>query len=65
MECKYFGECGACRVYEFGYEAQLQQKVLLNKERFAEFFCGDIEVFESLQENYRARREFKICHDGD
>jgi tRNA (uracil-5-)-methyltransferase len=65
MECKYFGKCGACRVYEFGYEAQLQQKVLLNQERFQQFFDGEFDVFRSPQEHYRARSEFKIWHEGD
>ena len=26
MECKHFGECGSCRLYEGGYEAQHQHK---------------------------------------
>jgi len=65
MECKHFGTCGACIVYENGYEAQLNSKVKLNKERFKSFFSGDIEVFKSPQQNYRSRSEFKIWHDGD
>ncbi|WP_457749612.1 tRNA (uridine(54)-C5)-methyltransferase TrmA [Sulfurimonas sp.] len=62
MNCKYFGECGACRVYENGYEAQLNQKIQINKERFSSYFKGDISVFKSLDEHYRARSEFKIWH---
>jgi len=65
MNCKYFGECGACRVYENGYAAQLEQKVALNSVRFEKFFSGAIAVFPSLQEHYRARSEFKIWHTGD
>ena len=65
MDCKYFGKCGACRVYENGYEAQLNQKVQINKERFASYFQGDITVYKSLDEHYRARSEFKIWHKGD
>ncbi len=65
MDCKYFGECGACRVYEGGYEAQLSKKLEINEERFAPFFSGDITVFKSPDEHYRARSEFKIWHDGD
>ena len=65
MNCKHFGICGACVVYENGYEAQLNEKLQLNKERFKSFFSGDIEVFKSPEQNYRSRSEFKIWHDGD
>ncbi len=65
MECKHFGECGACRVHAIGYEGQLQQKVDINKERFSNFFSGEIEVFHSPTQNYRSRSEFKIWHVGD
>ncbi|WP_297442566.1 tRNA (uridine(54)-C5)-methyltransferase TrmA [Sulfurimonas sp.] len=65
MDCKYFGECGACRLYEGGYQTQLMQKLTLNKERFLPFFDGEIAVFESLDAHYRARSEFKIWHTGD
>ena len=65
MDCKYFGECGACRVYEHGYEAQLNEKVALNKKRFASYFSKDFSVYKSLDEHYRARSEFKIWHKGN
>ncbi|SFV67381.1 tRNA (Uracil54-C5-)-methyltransferase [hydrothermal vent metagenome] len=65
MNCKYFGECGACRLYEDGYEGQLQQKLVQNRERFASYYKGDIALFCSLDEHYRARAEFKIWHEGD
>lgn len=65
LNCKYFGICGACIVYDGGYEAQLVRKVELNKERFASFYTGKISVFESPHSNYRSRSEFKIWHDGD
>lgn len=62
MECKYFGECGACRLYETGYNGQLNDKVVVNKERFAKFYDGDITIFKSPEEHYRFRSEFKIWH---
>lgn len=65
MNCKYFGTCGACVVYEGGYEAQLRAKVLLNQERFKPFYSGALSVFESPKSNYRSRSEFKIWHEGD
>jgi tRNA (uracil-5-)-methyltransferase len=65
MYCKHFGECGACVVYKNGYEEQLHKKVKLNRDRFKDFYRGDISVYKSLQQNYRSRSEFKIWHDGD
>ena len=65
MECKYFGECGACIVYENGYEAQLAQKLEINKDRFAQFYNKNITVLRSPDIHYRSRSEFKIWHDGD
>jgi len=65
MNCKYFGECGACKVYDGGYERQLSLKLELNKERFKPFYSGDISVFKSPQSHYRSRSEFKIWHVSD
>ena len=65
MDCKYFGECGACVVYENGYDSQLKKKLDLNKERFLPFFNANIEVFESPQSHYRSRCEFKLWHIDD
>jgi len=65
LDCKYFGECGACRVYEEGYEGQLRKKLELNRERFSPYYKGDIEVFVSPDKHYRARSEFKIWHVDD
>ncbi len=65
MDCKYFGECGACRVYENGYEFQLNQKLELNKERFSSFYSDEISVFKSPESHYRSRSEFKVWHVED
>jgi tRNA (uracil-5-)-methyltransferase len=65
LECKHFGTCGACRVYESGYDGQLQEKIALNKERFSSFYSDEIKVFESPDAHYRSRSEFKLWHDGD
>ena len=65
MDCKYFGECGACKLYENGYEFQLNDKLKLNQERFSAFYSDDIKVFQSPQSHYRSRSEFKIWHTGD
>ena len=65
MDCKHFGKCGACVVFEKGYAGQLEDKIALNKERFSKFFSGEISVFRSLDAHYRSRSEFKLWHDGD
>jgi len=65
LDCKHFGECGACRVYDLGYEGQLQEKLQLNQERFSQYYQGEISLFQSPQDHYRSRSEFKLWHDGD
>ena len=65
MDCKYFGECGACRVYEDGYQGQLESKIVLNRDRFFNYYQGDIAVFQSPDAHYRSRSEFKIWHIDD
>ena len=65
MECKYFGECGSCRLYENGYEAQLRYKVEENQKRFRAFYNKPFDVFASKEQHYRARAEFRIWHDGE
>ncbi|MDD5203626.1 MAG: tRNA (uridine(54)-C5)-methyltransferase TrmA, partial [Sulfurimonas sp.] len=62
MECKYFGQCGSCRLYEDGYESQLEAKKKLNQERFKPFYGGNIAVYKSPESHYRSRSEFKIWH---
>jgi tRNA (uracil-5-)-methyltransferase len=65
MDCKYFGQCGACIIYENGYDAQLNDKKELNKDRFKSFYTGEISVFKSFESHYRSRSEFKIWHTDD
>lgn len=65
MECKYFGECGSCRLYEGGYEAQLRYKAEENQRRFKNFYDRPLDIFSSKEEHYRARAEFRIWHRGE
>ncbi|WP_415395857.1 tRNA (uridine(54)-C5)-methyltransferase TrmA [Sulfurimonas sp. CS5] len=65
MDCKYFGECGACRIYKDGYEGQLSEKLEINRDRFLNFYKKDISVFKSSDSHYRSRSEFKIWHKDD
>ncbi|MDD5157038.1 tRNA (uridine(54)-C5)-methyltransferase TrmA [Sulfurimonas sp.] len=65
MNCKYFGKCGACVIYEGDYDSSLNQKLLLNQQRFKSFYDGEISVFRSQTAHYRSRSEFKIWHTGE
>lgn len=65
MDCKHFGECGACRVFDSGYDGQLQEKLELNADRFAPYYKGEIALFKSPDSHYRSRSEFKLWHEGD
>jgi tRNA (uracil-5-)-methyltransferase len=62
LECKYFGECGACIVYKDGYNSQLDNKIVLNKKRFEKYYSGEFYVASSPEQNYRFRSEFKLWH---
>ncbi len=65
MECRYFGACGSCRLFEGGYEAQLQKKIEAIKKRFLKFYNDEITIYTSPQSHYRARAEFRIWHEGE
>ena len=65
MNCKHFGSCGSCGLYEIGYEEQLKQKEERVSGLLAPYYQGDLEVFDSPTDHYRARAEFRIWHEGD
>ena len=65
MNCKHFGSCGSCGLYDIGYEEQLKQKEKRVSELLSPFYNKELEVFDSPREHYRARSEFRIWHDGD
>ena len=65
MNCKHFGSCGSCGLYDLGYEAQLKQKEQKVSGLLSPFYEGVLEVFDSPTEHYRARSEFRIWHEGE
>jgi len=65
MQCEHFGICGSCRLYEEGYQGQLASKTQMIQEQFLPYFSGKIAIFESKEEHYRSRAEFKVYHDDD
>lgn len=65
MNCKHFGYCGSCGLFDTSYEAQLKQKESYVSSLLAPFYAGTLEVFDSPSSHYRARSEFRIWHEGD
>jgi len=65
MTCKYFGLCASCKLYDISYDEQLKQKYEHIKNDFAEFFDGEIELFNSFESRFRNRAEFGIFHHDD
>ena len=65
MECRHFGSCGSCRLYEGGYEAQLMQKQAELAMLFEPLYTGTFDIARSSESHYRARSEFKVWHAGE
>ncbi len=65
MNCKYFGKCGSCSLYEMTYEEQLAYKINREKERFKEFYINDFEIIKSENSRFRNRAEFRIWKEYD
>ncbi len=65
MECKYFGKCGSCTLWQLTYKEQLETKTLKIKEEFKEFYSGEITIFSSNPSHFRNRAEFRVWHSGD
>jgi len=65
MECKHFGVCGSCRLYEGGYTQQHKIKTEEVERLFADIYNDTITPFYSPDVHYRARAEFKIWHIDD
>ncbi len=64
MNCKYFGVCGSCKLYDLRYEEQLEQKLTIVKSLFPHYE-GSYDIARSKESHYRARSEFKLWHTGD
>ena len=65
MNCKHFGICGSCAIFELSYEDELMEKEKRVLELLSPFGVNDLEVFSASASNYRARSEFKIWHDDN
>ncbi len=65
MNCKHFGSCGSCGLFELGYQEQLDRKKTRVSELLSPFYQHEPEIFDSPDSHYRARSEFRIWHEGD
>jgi tRNA (uracil-5-)-methyltransferase len=65
MECKHFGSCGSCTLYDIDYDLQLRDKKARVEGLLASYYSGEIGSFDLPQSHYRARAEFRIWHTGD
>ena len=65
LNCKHFGTCGSCGLYDTSYDEQLLEKEQRVSALLAPFYDDRLEVFDSLTSHYRARAEFRIWHEGD
>ena len=65
LQCRHFGACGSCGLFEMGYEEQLKSKVTRVSRLLEPFYGDDLEIFSSPDSHYRARAEFRIWHEGE
>lgn len=65
MHCRYFGECGSCKLFNLSYDQQIEQKKELIKELFESLHVQDFSLRQSPDSHYRNRAEFRIWHDGE
>lgn len=65
MNCKYFGICASCKLYNMSYNEQLNTKIKKINDDFAQFTNANIDAFESSPERFRNRAEFSVFHHDD
>jgi tRNA (uracil-5-)-methyltransferase len=65
LNCKHFGTCGSCGLYELSYAEQLESKKSRVSSLLSPYYLKNLEVFDSPDSHYRARAEFRIWHDGN
>lgn len=65
MNCKYFGQCGSCTLYDKNYEEQLDFKFQREKDRFSNFTNLDFDIIKSETSNFRNRAEFRFWKNYD
>ena len=65
MNCKYFGSCASCTLYNKTYEEQLNYKIQREKNRFLNLTTCDVDIIKSTPKNFRNRAEFRVWWEKD
>lgn len=65
MNCKYFGTCASCTLFDKTYEEQLNFKIEREKNRFSDFTNMEFDIIKSTQKAFRNRAEFRIWWERD
>ncbi len=65
MNCKYFGMCASCTLFDKSYDEQLDFKLKREKNRFSNFTSMDFDLIKSSDKNFRNRAEFRIWWEKD
>lgn len=65
MNCKYFGICASCTLFDKNYEEQLNYKLQREKDRFSNFTNIDFDIIKSEDKAFRNRAEFRIWWEKD
>ena len=68
MNCKYFGSCASCTLYDKNYDEQLNYKIQREKNRFSsliDFSKIALDIIKSKDSNFRNRAEFRVWWEKD
>jgi len=65
LQCKHFGRCGSCSLYDLDYSEQLERKETKVRLLLEPFYQRELAIYDSMQDHYRARAEFRIWHEGE
>lgn len=65
MNCKYFGSCASCTLYDKNYDEQLNYKIQREKNRFTNLTTCDFDIIKSTPKNFRNRAEFRVWWEKD
>ena len=65
MNCKYFGSCASCTLYDKNYDEQLNYKIQRENNRFSNLTTCDFDIIKSTPKNFRNRAEFRVWWEKD
>ncbi|RBQ26604.1 tRNA (uridine(54)-C5)-methyltransferase TrmA [Arcobacter sp. CECT 9188] len=65
MNCKYFGICASCTLYDKTYDEQLKYKISREQQRFSKLTNLEFDIIKSSEKNFRNRAEFRVWWEKD